>query len=289
MSSHPKRKRQPPGLTAQSSINGHKSPSATGEQFEEEARPQKRERVHHSQGLSMRVPLPCVSSCLRIALGGSHWYGERSLKKVVVFGDSYSKATGSSTWVDRLRGRMAGGLPQVYNFAVPAATAEHGLSDQILRFSDRFPYKAGNDTASALNPDQTLYVVFIGINDCGTNECDELGPIVEDVFDSALHDLYVKAGARNFVIFDVPPIDRSPQATESASAEDIRERVKTWNELLQTHATEFDDPLKYDFSEDDPTEEGGSIWVDELHLTSEVQDIVAEQLLKALLNTESEA
>lgn len=53
-------------------------------------------------------------------------------------------------------------------------------------------------------------VVFLGINDCGTTECDGLESIVETLFD-ALHNLYVKAGARNFVLIDVPPIDRSPQ------------------------------------------------------------------------------
>ena len=50
----------------------------------------------------------------------------------------------------------------------------------------------------------------MGINDCGSTDADELEPIVESVFD-AVHDLYVKAGARNFVLVDVPPIDRSPQ------------------------------------------------------------------------------
>jgi len=55
-------------------------------------------------------------------------------------------------------------------------------------------------------------VIFIGINDCGTTEGDELDTIVENIFD-ALHHLYVKAGARNFILFDIPPIDRSPQGT----------------------------------------------------------------------------
>ena len=56
--------------------------------------------------------------------------------------------------------------------------------------------------------------MFLGINDCGTTDSDELESIVESLFD-VLHQLYVKAGARNFVLFDVPPIDRSPQGTAS--------------------------------------------------------------------------
>ena len=36
----------------------------------------------------------------------------------------------------------------------------------------------------------------------------------------------------------------------------------------------LDDPLEYDFTEDDVTTEAGGIWADELHLTSEVHDIL---------------
>lgn len=54
-------------------------------------------------------------------------------------------------------------------------------------------------------------VIFLGINDCGTaDSADDLEAVVEAVFD-ALHDLYIKAKARHFVLIDVPPIDRSPQ------------------------------------------------------------------------------
>ena len=97
---------------------------------------------------------------------------------------------------------------------------------------------------------------------------------------------------------------------ESGSEDDIRDRVQTWNKLLQEHSTNFalssreatvllfsahraltnmlDDPLEYDFHEDDPTDEGGSIWADDLHLTSEVHDIVAKQLLNSLLHGDSD-
>ena len=57
-------------------------------------------------------------------------------------------------------------------------------------------------------------VVFMGINDCGVNDMDDLESIVETVGD-AVHDLYVKAGARNLVLIDVPPINRSPQGALS--------------------------------------------------------------------------
>jgi len=89
-----------------------------------------------------------------------------------------------------------------------------------------------------LDPDGTIYFVFLGINDCGTTDSDELYSIVENIFDT-LHHLYVRAGARNFVLFDIPPIDRSPQAIDSDSVQVIEECVKTWNEVLHAQATEF--------------------------------------------------
>jgi lysophospholipase L1-like esterase len=164
-------------------------------------------------------------------------------------------------------------------------------------------------------------VFYLGTNDCGRTPSDELEQIVETIFDT-LHDLYVTAGARNFVLIDVPPIDRSPggngdlsrlplvasdiihPAVESDSAEDIKERVETWNELLRSQAKDFaegsekatifvfsshrvltevlDEPLDFDFVEEDPETEGGNIWTDDLHLTPAVHAILAERLLDSL-------
>ena len=94
-------------------------------------------------------------------------------------------------------------------------------------------------------------------------------------------------------------------ATESDSTQIIQDRIITWNSALQAQTAEFgsssaeatvllfsphrvltdvlDDPLEYDFSEGDPSDEGGRIWADDLHLTSEVHDLLAERLLAAVL------
>ena len=87
-------------------------------------------------------------------------------------------------------------------------------------------------------------------------------------------------------------------------SDDIEERVKTWNENLQAQMTEFgtsskeattllfsahqvlsevlDDPSEFDFGEDDPETEGGGIWEDDLHLTEDVHDVLAERLITVL-------
>ena len=59
-------------------------------------------------------------------------------------------------------------------------------------------------------------VFYLGINDCGRTSSDDLEPIVEAIFD-VLHDLYTKSFARNFVLIDVPPIDRSPGGMVNSS------------------------------------------------------------------------
>ena len=95
------------------------------------------------------------------------------------------------------------------------------------------------------------------------------------------------------------------EATNAGMSEEIDERVKTWNELLRGQIAEFstssqeattflfsshqvlsdvmDNPDKYDLAEDDPETGGGEIWEDDLHLTVEVHEILADCLLRALL------
>ena len=221
---------------------------------------------------------------------------------------------------------------RVHNFAFPGATAEEDLSSQFSRFKDTSPDLAlrGENTVyctllrvtswPTVELTDLVIVLSLGINDCGRTSSDELESIVETIFDT-LHDLYIKVGARNFVLIDVPPIDRSPGgegnfkpslfetdlthlAVDSDLTEDIRERVKTWNALLRSQAKDFarggeqvtvfvfsfhqvlaevlDEPLDFDFAEDDPEIEGAGIWMDDLHLTPEIHAIFAERLLDSL-------
>ncbi|XP_006463806.1 hypothetical protein AGABI2DRAFT_120609 [Agaricus bisporus var. bisporus H97] len=269
--------------------------------------------------------IPSRSSYLPLVLCGSYWRTQDSFKNIVVFGDSYSTSFQGTTWVNHLVRQLQkrGCSPNVHNFAVPGHTAEEDLSDQLSLFFKKFPEQKSSDAISALDSAATTYFVFLGINDCGRRRSEALEFIVEDIFDT-VHDLYVKAQARNFVLIDVPLVDRSPQGnshpfqsdqevllTDASSAielecmEKIEERVETWNKLLRTQAIEFqskttdatvlifsshklfsdilDDPLEYEFTEDDPETEGGGIWVDDLHPTSEVHDILGEQIFTSVL------
>ncbi|GJE89904.1 hypothetical protein PsYK624_060160 [Phanerochaete sordida] len=251
------------------------------------------------------TPLPCPpSDYLPLALGGRHWRGQRSLRNIVVFGDSYSKSSGS-TWVDYLlkQRRKTDKTARAHNFASPGATAEDDLAAQTARFFTSFPKRKTNKPPQ-LDPDSTTYLLFLGINDCGATDADELAPAVERMVD-ALHDLYVRAAARNFVLVDVPPVDRSPQAVSSGCDGEIAERVRMWNDLLRAQAAEFaagsahasvilfsayttfadvlDDPEGFDLGEDDPETEGGGFWEDDLHVTEDMHELLAETLLRHLL------
>jgi len=92
----------------------------------------------------------------------------------------------------------------------------------------------------------------------------------------------------------------------SGSSEEIKERVKTWNDLLRAQTIEFgtsskqatvllfsshqvlsevlEHPSDFGFSEDDPATEGGGIWEDDLHLTGDVHDVLGERLLASVFS-----
>ena len=44
----------------------------------------------------------------------------------------------------------------------------------------------------------------------------------------------------------------------------------------------LDDPEEYEFTEEDVTEEGGAIWVDGIHSTGAVHEIMADRFLRNL-------
>ncbi|KAH9919903.1 uncharacterized protein B0H18DRAFT_1096021 [Fomitopsis serialis] len=237
-----------------------------------------------------------------IVCAGSHWCDRSALENVVVFGDSYSKSDDGRTWVGHLGKRLQRrDTPiRIHNFAFPSATAEYDLSTQFSSFFDLCPPKTDIYSGiPTLDPEKTVYC----INDCGNPDSDDLASILETIFDG-VHDLYIKAGARNFVLIDVPPTDRSPQANDCETSDEIEERVRTWNDALLAQTTEFgasteqattllfsshrvltevlDDPCEFDFTEDDATAEGGGIWTDGLHLSTHVHDILAERLMASV-------
>ncbi|KAF7431187.1 hypothetical protein PC9H_006908 [Pleurotus ostreatus] len=206
--------------------------------------------------------------------------------------------------VDVAQRRLRSDTLKVSNFAFPGATAETDFPKQLSRFLEKTDGKVDQPRRASLDPGEATYVIFLGINDCGAMGSEDLESIVESIFD-VLHRLYLKCNARNFILFDVPPTDRSPQAVDRDLSAVLEDNITTWNDALRAQAIEFgssnkdvtvflfsahqvltdvlDDPLEYDFGEDDPGIEGGRIWEDGLHLTSDIHDILCKQLLTSIL------
>ncbi|KAH7910328.1 hypothetical protein BJ138DRAFT_1153206 [Hygrophoropsis aurantiaca] len=230
----------------------------------------------------------------------------QDISTIVVFGDSMSKFDACTPWLKQFlvlvnNARDAGSRKlQAYNYACPGSTAEDDLKDQMEEFFDRFPKNTKPGDKPPLDPDQTLYVLWLGTNDCG-GLFGDVEEIVGILFDDGLDELYTWSKARNFLLIDVPPVGRSPSASESIS---IPERCSNWNRLLKERAKSYvrenehtsisvfsvhhvisdilDNPAEFGFEDVDVAMEGGGIWLDSLHFTSGVHSIIARRLKKAL-------
>ncbi|XP_006463807.1 hypothetical protein AGABI2DRAFT_75132 [Agaricus bisporus var. bisporus H97] len=250
-----------------------------------------------------------TSGYLHLVLGGSHWHARNSLKNIIVFGDSYSKYYGSVSWVLDHLGKLLQTPPKIHNFAVPGATADHVLKNQIRGFFREFSETNDGESDPPLNPDETTYFVYLGINDCGGRGDNVLNAITTKLF-VTLRDLYVKAKARNFVLIDVPPFERTPQIIKLRWVDRVNRNVTVWNEHLRNKAAEFqsdmddttlllfsshafftdllDVPSKHGFSEEDTEMPEGAVWFDELHPTSRIHELLAKQIYTSIFEYQGE-
>ncbi|KAF8141376.1 hypothetical protein EV363DRAFT_1307923 [Boletus edulis] len=242
---------------------------------------------------------------------GTHWHGRSSLNNLFVFGDSYSSRLSGAfetdeddpydpddddaTWVDFLASSISSRSTAIVvnNFAFPGATVEYDLDGQLARFFDGFSKKT--------EPGEATFVFFLGINDCGGIPGEEVSSLVDVLFD-AIHKLYINATARNFILVDVPPTDRSPAAAGTTT--DLASRIEEWNSELVAQATNFvsnstettiwvfssskvlsevlDNPSAQGFAESARDVVGRGIWRDSLHLTPAVHEIIASRMLSTL-------
>jgi phospholipase/lecithinase/hemolysin len=108
----------------------------------------------------------------------------------------------------------------------------------------------------------------------------------------------------------VPPVYPSTHvypALQSGVEEEMKDRCQTWNDLLASRVREFaqgsskanallfsankwlsgflDDPQAYGFSTEDVSKEDGTIWTDNLHLTSAVHRLLGKAIYDALCVT----
>ncbi|KAI0058484.1 hypothetical protein BV25DRAFT_1810800 [Artomyces pyxidatus] len=257
------------------------------------------------------------------------WRGYDSLKKLVVFGDSYSYVgyhsqapiptssnpigvpypgtpvtnPGQPNWLGHLITFYAHGLSNilVYDYAVRGDTVP-GVAKQV---SEQFLPSVGKRPPWATwYPWDTLFVTWIGTDDCRllyTDERSEITPIIASLF-ATQEQLYL-AGARNFLLVDVPPIHRSPVGPTDGS--DYSVRFRMWNEELSAAIGVFtashadctvmlfsawdlfnrvlDDPVAFGFKAEDVRVMGGSIWFNHIHPTSGMHGVIAREISRFLM------
>ncbi|KAJ7617821.1 hypothetical protein FB45DRAFT_932763 [Roridomyces roridus] len=253
------------------------------------------------------------------------WPGYKSIRNLFIFGDSYSAIgftvhnpppkkvdrrktpfkgltyadSDGTNWVGYLlsQRRMHPDL-LVHDYAVggacvPARGFRAALETQVNRdFLDGYAMKTTKDGSLPWNAADSLFVTWIGINDCAYAETHEE---TLDLLFTLQEKLYT-AGARIFLFIDVPPIGRSPAGINASS--DISATYTNWNVSLASHIQDFTSAhpdarvLTFsafdsfnrlldsaEFTEDDRRMAGGKVWRDRLHPTSRVHEIFAADVV----------
>ncbi|PFH54294.1 carbohydrate esterase family 16 protein [Amanita thiersii Skay4041] len=266
-----------------------------------------------------------------------HWPSFAGIKFLIIFGDSYNsvgydfdqRRTPSAlhplgvtfpgtTWNEEDEPNWVGHLITEFS-PTPRYLRNRPVQDQDPKYLESpllvFNYAKGGDTIEGVRrqirhvflpkagkrPDwaqwessDSLFITWVGINDCAFSS--EHSGTMETFLE--LHDELYEAGARNFLFFDVPPIDRSPAIAKYLEGE--VKNYSNWNtslkETIQTFASRhnditvllfavsetfnkiLDNPKTYGFAAKDKRKAGGSIWFDHLHPTSKVHQVIAHDL-----------
>ncbi|CAE7183729.1 unnamed protein product [Rhizoctonia solani] len=251
------------------------------------------------------------------AIGTSpHWPGFKGLRYMFIFGDSYSTVSWAPTtapnptpaspigvqwpgvtsvgafqpnWV----GYMTNGFNQSNLMALDYAIAGNNITGYTSQIQTEFLPTAGQKPADVpWTADNSVFISWIGINDLASATVPIESTIAQIM--QQQQNLYT-LGARNFVVVNVPPWDRSPLGTSYTG---LKERILAWNAQLTTSALAFsnqntdastlvwsswdtlntilNDPAHYNLT--NPNTAGGDIWKDELHPTSAVHYRFANDL-----------
>jgi len=193
-------------------------------------------------------------------------------------------------------------LITVFDYAAGGKTVsgvKYQIEQQFIPHIEKMPGWTAEDT---------LFVTWVGINDLACTS--QPSPQLDILFKS--QELLYNAGARNFLFIDVPPIDRSPAVLRFRDLTDnsIMPRYNDWNIALRSSSISFasghvdatvllfsshatfsrvlDNPVGHDFHEADAARKGGKgIWMDHLHPTSKMHEVVAKDLAAFLESVES--
>ncbi|KAF8908130.1 SGNH hydrolase-type esterase domain-containing protein [Gymnopilus junonius] len=181
----------------------------------------------------------------------------------------------------------------VYDYAVGGVTVA-GVRNQVEK-----SFLSLKPTSTIWNAEDTLFITWVGINDVGRNA--EPVAAIDELF--SIQEMLFNAGARNLLFIDVPPIQHSPAWSAGPSPQST-DRYQKWNTVLyhaiqkfcETHGDTsvflfssyqlFDAflsrPQQFNLNPEDVHKPAGDIWIDHLHPTSKVHDIIASNLASFL-------
>ncbi|EMD32721.1 hypothetical protein CERSUDRAFT_118464 [Gelatoporia subvermispora B] len=265
-----------------------------------------------------------------MASSTSSWRGLDNIRYFIIFGDSYSSVGyssssphpteeeplgvefpgGEDTWTTEgepnwvgylvskhLAGRAAGRRPIVFDYAVGGST----LPDVRSQIHEEFLPTAGKKPNwASWSAEDSLFVTWVGINDCAFIMGEKTHKVVTDLFDEQEY-LY-NTGARNFLFIDLPPLARTPSS--HVNLEEYTPAYVFWNNHLKDAVAAFssahpdatvmlfsswetftrvlDDPQKHGFKPNQVRKPYGQIWMDYLHPTSAMHEWVAKDVFAFL-------
>ncbi|KAG9029374.1 hypothetical protein FRB95_005381 [Tulasnella sp. JGI-2019a] len=261
------------------------------------------------------------------------WSGFDNLKYIFVFGDSYSSvgfppscpeptedqplgvewpgqtwSDDKPVWIGHLINSYVKDPVLVYDYAVGGSF----YSDIGVQVKKYFMEGAGNAECDGWQPDDSLFVTWVGVNDVG---CDSETKVPLEALFSFQDELY-HAGARNFLFLNVPPLPRAASSEGSITRERLRrsQACLDWNALLaqkinhfapshshpQASAFLFDvhdlftrilrNPPSFGFSsgKDVGTGFDDEVWVDGIHPSTQTQKIIAREVASFMTGKEVE-
>jgi len=209
-------------------------------------------------------------------------------------GHTWTEGPDTPNWVGWLISKYSKNPNLIaYDYAVGGDDVS-GVREQI--HEEFVPHIGGKPDWARWEESNTLFVIWVGINDCAYIRDEEPIRKAIDKLIKLQLDLY-DVGARNFLLIDIPPINRSPAVQRLV---DDGTPYTTWNTILRAKAKEFSVshpettilmfsawdafnrvlnwPTGYGFTDADARKAGGAIWSDALHPTSRMHDALAHDI-----------
>ncbi|KAF5027011.1 hypothetical protein F66182_886 [Fusarium sp. NRRL 66182] len=232
--------------------------------------------MHFNAALTLALMASGSQAATITPRASNYWNGFSKLKTLFVFGDSYSRtgfdasskdqpsatnplgnpafpgrtSANGPNWVGHLTATYNASSFLTYNYGASGATLDISIVnnngyDVIQEINDDFlPYHTEGKTFAS---ESSLFAVWIGINDIANSYLNGDPDVNADIFASFRYriDTLWEAGARNFLLLTVPPLEQAPRITGSSASATriplIASATQDWNKRVNA----FQKRIKY--------------------------------------------